>query len=33
MSSSEMRQPLTWNFLWAGLCLLGAVSFMFFRAA
>jgi uncharacterized protein (DUF486 family) len=28
-----MRQPLTWNFLWAGLCLLGAVYFMFFRAA
>ena len=26
-----MRQPLTLNFLWAGLCLLGAVYFMFFR--
>jgi uncharacterized protein (DUF486 family) len=24
-----MRQPLHWNFLWAGLCLLGAVFFMF----
>jgi uncharacterized protein (DUF486 family) len=24
-----MRQPLHWNFLWAGLCLLGAVYFMF----
>ncbi len=24
-----MRQPLNWNFLWAGLCLLGAVYFMF----
>ena len=24
-----MRQPLTWNFLWAGLCLIGAVFFMF----
>jgi uncharacterized protein (DUF486 family) len=24
-----MRQPLSWNFLWAGLCLLGAVYFMF----
>jgi uncharacterized protein len=24
-----MRQPLQWNFLWAGLCLLGAVYFMF----
>ena len=24
-----MRQPLTWNFLWAGLCLVGAVFFMF----
>jgi len=27
-----MRQPWTWNFLWAGLCLMGAVYFMFFRA-
>jgi uncharacterized protein len=24
-----MRQPLNWNFLWAGLCLVGAVFFMF----
>ena len=24
-----MRQPLGWNFLWAGVCLLGAVYFMF----
>ena len=24
-----MRQPLGWNFLWAGLCLVGAVFFMF----
>ena len=24
-----MRQGLNWNFLWAGLCLLGAVYFMF----
>jgi uncharacterized protein (DUF486 family) len=24
-----MRQEVTWNFLWAGLCLLGAVYFMF----
>ena len=24
-----MRQPLNWNFLWAGLCLMGAVYFMF----
>ena len=24
-----MRQPITWNFLWAGLCLMGAVYFMF----
>jgi uncharacterized protein (DUF486 family) len=24
-----MRQPLTLNFLWAGLCLVGAVYFMF----
>jgi uncharacterized protein (DUF486 family) len=24
-----MRQPLNWNFLWAGICLLGAVYFMF----
>jgi len=24
-----MKQPLRWNFLWAGLCLLGAVYFIF----
>jgi uncharacterized protein (DUF486 family) len=24
-----MRQGLDWNFLWAALCLLGAVYFMF----
>jgi uncharacterized protein (DUF486 family) len=24
-----MKQPITLNFLWAGLCLLGAVYFMF----
>jgi uncharacterized protein (DUF486 family) len=24
-----MRQPITINFLWAGLCLMGAVYFMF----
>ena len=24
-----MRQPLNWNFLWAGLCLVGAAFFMF----
>ena len=24
-----MRQPLSWNFLWAGLCMLGAVYFIF----
>jgi len=24
-----MRQPMNWNFLWAGLCMLGAVYFMF----
>lgn len=24
-----MKQPLTWNFAWAGLCLMGAVYFMF----
>jgi uncharacterized protein len=24
-----MRQPLRWDFLWAGLCMLGAVYFMF----
>jgi len=24
-----MRQPINWNFLWAGLCLIGAAYFMF----
>ncbi len=24
-----MEQPLTWNYLWAGLCLAGAVYFIF----
>ena len=24
-----MHEPLKWNYLWAGLCLLGAVYFMF----
>lgn len=24
-----MRQSLSWNFLWAGLCIVGAVYFMF----
>ena len=24
-----MRQPVSWNFLWAGCCLLGAVYFVF----
>ena len=24
-----MRQPLNWNFLWAALCLMGAVYFLF----
>lgn len=24
-----MQRPLTWNFLWAGLCLCGAVYFVF----
>ena len=24
-----MRQPLNWNFVWAGVCLLGAVYFIF----
>lgn len=24
-----MREKISWNFLWAGLCLLGAVYFMF----
>src|SRR5262247_217650 len=24
-----MRQPLNWNFLWAGVCMVGAVYFMF----
>jgi len=24
-----MRQPVSWNFVWAGCCLLGAVYFVF----
>ena len=24
-----MRQPISWDFLWAGLCLMGAVYFIF----
>jgi hypothetical protein len=24
-----MRQPLKWDYLWAGLCIVGAVYFMF----
>ena len=24
-----MKQPMGWNYLWAGLCLLGAVYFIF----
>jgi len=24
-----MKQPLTWDYLWAGLCLVGAAFFMF----
>jgi len=24
-----MRQPVNWNFLWAGMCLVGAAYFMF----
>ena len=24
-----LRQPLGWNYLWAGICILGAVFFMF----
>lgn len=24
-----MREPVRWNYLWAGLCLLGAVYFIF----
>ena len=24
-----MRQPINWNFLWAGLCLVGAAYFVF----
>jgi uncharacterized protein (DUF486 family) len=26
-----MGQPLKWNYLWAGLCILGAVYFVFFE--
>jgi len=28
-----LREKWSWNFVWAGLCLLGAVYFMFFRKA
>jgi uncharacterized protein (DUF486 family) len=28
-AAGYMRQPVTLNFLWAGLCLMGAVYFMF----
>jgi len=28
-----MRQPLRWNYLWAGLCILGAVFFIFWDNA
>ena len=24
-----MKQPVSWNFLWAGLCMVGAVYFVF----
>lgn len=24
-----MKEPMTWNYLWAGLCLVGAVYFIF----
>ncbi len=24
-----MREPLSWSYLWAGLCLIGAVYFIF----
>jgi uncharacterized protein (DUF486 family) len=27
-----MKQPLRWDYLWAGLCMLGAVYFMFRKA-
>lgn len=26
-----MREPLRWNFLWAGLCMVGAIYFIFKR--
>jgi uncharacterized protein (DUF486 family) len=26
-----MKEKWNWNFVWAGLCMLGAVYFMFFR--
>jgi len=26
-----MREPFKWNYVYAGLCLMGAVYFMFFR--
>jgi uncharacterized protein (DUF486 family) len=25
----DMKQPVKWNFLWAGMCLMGAVYFIF----
>ena len=28
-----MRERLTWDFLWAGLCLVGAAFFMFRNVA
>jgi uncharacterized protein len=28
-SVAYMRQTVSWNFLWAGLCLMGAVYFIF----
>ncbi|WP_337879797.1 DMT family protein [Rheinheimera sp.] len=27
-----MKEPFNWNYVYAGLCLLGAVYFMFFRS-
>jgi uncharacterized protein (DUF486 family) len=27
-----MREPMNWNFAWAGVCLLGAVFFLFHAA-
>lgn len=28
-SALYMKEPLRWNYLWAGLCMVGAVYFMF----